>query len=312
MPPYFDPPQPEICKLNNSGEWEMATQPLSGTGHSMFMNFARALNRKLGYPIGLIPRAVGGSSITEWINGGCHMESLKKEQMGEIKGVLWYQGCNEAAKNKYEDYASKFEDVVCQLRKKFHDDKLNVITFQLNRELSGDDENAGWTNIREVQRNIPNIIDNTYVIPTIDMRDMSDCIHNSSNSNMILGERAANLVLSVIYKVENECFAPNINSINITDKNQMKLTFDNVYGELFAFNVASEELPICVTDGLGENLIADYSIDKDVITLKTQRNISGKISVMAQYGQNPKNIIIDTRSRLPMLCFVKCVGYVIR
>lgn len=122
------------------------------------------------------------------------MENLKKEGIGSIRGVLWYQGCNEAGANETSDYESLFLSFLDTVGAVFKDNSLPVITFQLNRFFAGTDyalRDEGYKNIREIQREIANKYENVYLVPTIDLKTMSDDIHNSVSSNKPLAERTA-------------------------------------------------------------------------------------------------------------------------
>ena len=55
------------------------------------------IHRVTGYPVGLIPTALGGSSLSRWNpdqDGDLYwnMISRIKDSGGIIKAVLWYQG----------------------------------------------------------------------------------------------------------------------------------------------------------------------------------------------------------------------------
>lgn len=179
-----------VSMLRTDGNWDLAAHPMSGAGHSPFLAFAKIMHRRLGYPIGLIPRAVGGVPADCWVPGGELMERLKEEAAREelkVKAVLWYQGCSDV--RMPEPYCGKFESFVREIRETFADPALPVFTFQLNRlqsdaEAEADDE--GYSRIREIQRQIPKKIPGVFVLPTIDS-SMSDAIHNGRAGNLMLG-----------------------------------------------------------------------------------------------------------------------------
>ena len=62
-----------IFKLDADGEWQAAEEPIhfdkpSIAGAGIAASFARAMaDRRRGVPIGLIPCAVGGTSINRWV-----------------------------------------------------------------------------------------------------------------------------------------------------------------------------------------------------------------------------------------------------
>ena len=122
-------------------------------------------------------------------------------------------------------------------------------------------------------------------------------------TNISMGRRAAELALDVIYHIQKSDKAPDIADIAAIGDNRLMLTFDNVKGVLYAFEVSAQNLPIAVIDESGENRITDYEIRKNTITVTTERKIGKRTSVKAQYGKNPNSVIIDHDTILPVLCF---------
>lgn len=304
---HFDSPDMNVRKLDSEGNWEMACHPFGDGGlHNPFMIFAKLLTQKLGYPIGIIPRAIGGSPITSWISGGEHIEKIRRENIGKIKGVLWYQGCNEAVPNNVDGYEEKFMNYLNTIRQIFKDDSLPVITFQLNRFFAGKDielKDEGYENIREIQRRMPYKAENVYVIPTIDLKTMSDDIHNSVSSNRAIGERAAMLALDVIYNKVKAYKAPELVQAKKIKSDEIELTFSNVVGNLYSFNASADLLPICIEDNKGKNNAVDYSVNINKIIIKTERNIEDETHIKIHCGANPQYVIIDLETQLPIICF---------
>ena len=302
---YFDEIDMNLRSYNN-GKWNVASQPLGNNeNHSPFLVFGKMLSKSLGYPIGLIPRAVGGSPITTWIDGGAHTENLKKENINALKGILWYQGCEEAGTNSYETYEDMFMNFLVTMRKLFCDDKLPVITFQLNRLLSSQNYeesiNLGWENIRNVQQEIAKKHENVYIIPTIDLKTMSDHIHNSVSSNKTLGERCALYALDCIYGKE-KFKAPELKKAVKLAQNIFMLEFDNVAEELCTFEMSPKNLPVIAEDSMGINEIEKYEASKNKIKIYTKRNIENDTKIKIHCGANPQYIIIDRDTQLPVVC----------
>ncbi len=306
---YYEEPDINVRKLDSSGKWDMAFEPLGDVGYSPFLTFAKQISKLTGYPTGLIPRAVGGSAVSTWVNGGVHLEKVKAENIENIKGVLWYQGCTDAEIGLWETYKQSFSEFAGEIRKKFNNSKLPIITFQLNRNKSCKNDpakNMGYDNIREIQRQIPKELLEVYVIPTVDMMKMSDSIHNSVSSNKLLGERAADFAADVIYKQKSVYRAPDIEKITQISDVELELEFSNVVNRLTAYGVSPHDLPVCVQDSCGESCIVDYEIKNNKILLKLERPIDlSSAFVKAEYGSDPLNVIIDDESRLPVLCFTK-------
>ena len=300
---YFNEPIDLNVRMYSQNVWNVASQPLGGHNYSPFVSFGKLLSKKLGYPVGLIPTAVGGSPLMSWVPEGNCFKQMKKLINGidKIKGILWYDGFDSG-------YAQEFKRFVSETRSIFGDDKIPVITFQLNRlrdyahvEISRE----GYSQIREIQRRMPEHINDLYVIPTIDLSAMSDAIHNSVMSNRMLGERTAELALDVIYHKQHAFKAPDIEKIEKIGDNKIKLIFKNVERSLDAFSVAPIDLPVRVEDENGIKEVASYEIDKNEITVTLSENVGNGAMASCQYGEDPKNIIIDGDTQLPVLCFNK-------
>ncbi|KAL2460284.1 putative carbohydrate esterase [Abeliophyllum distichum] len=106
VPPDNTPDPSKVFRLNALLEWEVARDPLhqdidlgKPCGVGPGMSFANTVKERLGV-IGLVPCAIGGTSISKWEKGGILYENMIKRAKaavevgggGEIKALLWYQG----------------------------------------------------------------------------------------------------------------------------------------------------------------------------------------------------------------------------
>lgn len=323
--PVYDPPEIGIHIYKNSGKWDLASHPLNEStatiheenrengnpGHSPYLNFARILKRDLGYPIGLIQASLGGSPLSAWNpeeNGILYrsmMESIKS-QGGKITGVLWYQGCSDTSEEQSNTYLSRFESMVNHLREDMGDMELPVFTVQLNRYVGVMDENVDiyWGKIREAQRQAAKSIPGVYIVPAIDCT-LSDAIHNTSSSNMVLGERLAKLALNETYGRKYICKAPDIVQAKSFDPCTVELVFENITQRLYMFEIDVKDLPFTIVDEDGTVGFLMYELKgKDSITIKLDRELKGKSFVHGAFERNPKYVIpIDVDGHLPMLAF---------
>ena len=312
-----EPPETGIHILRNLESWDIATQPFNDydySKYSMFMTFAKKVKKECGYPIGLIPAAMGGAGISRFIPDECGdlyekmADATFRKGIG-IRAVLWYQGCSDAGLGETEEgYICRFEKFVNSVRKDFEKSNLPIFTFQLNRQIikaTNENLDNGYDAIREAQRIAAKKIPNVYVLPAIDATIMSDFIHSSKASNMMLGERLASSVLYNIYGIGMNISAPDIFGAKLNDEKTVVLEFANVVGFLDTFNVGYDKLPFTVEDDKGRNEITDYRLKQNIIELILKRPCVGNVFVSGQSGTDPKNIIIDFYTQLPMLCFKK-------
>lgn len=322
--PVADPPEIGIHVCKNSGKWDLATHPLkdstktlypenresANAGHSPYLNFAKIIKKQVNYPIGLIQACLGGSALSLWNpyeDGVLYraMLDIIKSQGGQIKGILWYQGCSDTSKDTCETYFDRFKQMVDSLRKELNDTDIHYLTVQLNRVLTGTDEiDEYWGKIRETQRIAAKKLHNVYVVPSTDF-GLSDTIHNSSASNMVLGERMAKMALREIYGFKYYSKAPDIKKAKKVDDTTVQLIFDNVEQRLYLYEMKVKELPFVIKDDDGDVEIIEYSLPKEnIIELKTTREIVGKAVIHGMSERNPKYLMpVDVKEYLPILSF---------
>lgn len=323
--PIYDPPELGIHLLKNSGKWDIASHPMNEStnschienrencnpGHSPYLSFAKQIKRETGYPIGLVQTSLGGSYLSAWNpqeDGVLYknMMNIIMAQGGKIKGILWYQGCSDTEEGLCDTYLDRFKSLVENIRIDLKDDKLPIFTVQLNRKVTSatTESNMGWAKVREAQRQAHKEILGVYVIPTIDS-NLSDAIHISSSSNMVIGERIAAIVLKYVYGKQYHYEAPDINEAKRMDSNKILLTFDNVYDRLYTYEVDAIQLPFTVEDEKGFLKIVNYEQNRpDTLLITLDRDIELGVKVHGAYEQNPKAIIpIDSESHIPMLAF---------
>lgn len=303
-------PEIGISVLRNLECWDVATSPMvDDTRHNMFLAFAKKIRRETGVPIGLIPAAVGGAPLSTWLpseRGEFYTRAMKAMGGKKIRGVLWYQGCTDAGDGySTEDYLRRFAELVNTLRCDLSEPNLPFFTFQLNRQKRTDiNPELGrlYDGIREAQRLAAHKIDGVYVLPAIDSLNMSDFIHNSRPSNVMLGERMARQALNKIYGCGMNADAPEISSARLEGKT-VTVEFSGVTEYLSDLNAKLSEYPLRVTDAEGEVEIVSVRISANKVCLTLSREPSSVVYLSGQCGTDPANIIIDYGTGLPMLCF---------
>ena len=138
---------PKIFAYDKFGKWVTATEPLhqdrdTNLGMGPGINFARELrqqDKKL--IVGLIPCAVGGTSVSRWIKGGDLYERAvqrTKEAMknGTLKGILWHQGENETDdETRAKAYGATLAQMIGDLRADLNAPDVPFIAGQLGEFL---------------------------------------------------------------------------------------------------------------------------------------------------------------------------------
>ena len=128
-------------------------------GHSPWLHFAKMLNRALGYPIGLVPTAYGGSPLRWWDpaeNGALtdNMLDILADYDLHPKAVLWVQGEAEGYENSAGTYLRRFAAFVDAVRRRLGQPDLRFFTVQINRCMEGPGEvlDRQWGIVRQAQR----------------------------------------------------------------------------------------------------------------------------------------------------------------
>lgn len=306
--PYEDEPMLGVSELSIYNGWDLAVNYIGeGGGVSPFISFAKKLRKTLNYPIGLIPRAVGGSPISTWVKGGDHMKKLRREVesgLGPIKGILWYQGCTDANDRDATDiYESQFASVHNELNDLFGN--VPIITYQLNRiRVKDETREDRFDRIREAQRRIAMQYDDCYIIPTIDLIRMSDVIHNGVSDSIELGYRTARFVLDKIYNKEKHFEAPTLGEVRRINSNEIVVCFDNVADDTLM--CMGGGCPIRISDNGVFKEIKEFVLDKNTVRLKFEDELGDSIGVSVNSGLDPTNLIYDHMSKLPAICVYEC------
>ena len=120
----------------NKSSWSEATKENSIRLSYLAQFFTRELRATSpNIPIGIIQTAWGGTAISRHVRGGdIYKNHIAPLQGFHIAGVLWYQGCNDAANNATAlAYESQFTALINQYRKVFDDASLPFLYVQLAR-----------------------------------------------------------------------------------------------------------------------------------------------------------------------------------
>jgi sialate O-acetylesterase len=120
----------------NKSSWSEATTQNSKRLSYLAQFFAQELRTASpNIPIGIIQTAWGGTAISRHIKGGdIYKNHIAPLQGFHVAGVLWYQGCNDAANNATAlAYESQFTALINQYRKVFDDKELPFLYVQLAR-----------------------------------------------------------------------------------------------------------------------------------------------------------------------------------
>jgi len=192
-----------VLMLNKENSWVKAKHPLhfdkpsvAGVGPGLSFGIAM-LNKSKGHKIGLIPCAVGGSSIDVWKPGAFdkatstypYDDAMKRltiaMQSGTIKGVIWLQGESDSDSTKAKDYLSKLKELIGRIRMATNNLKLPFVAGELGQYKEQ------YKNINDVLVVLPDKVEYTAVASSKGLRDKGDKTHFDSPSAEKMGKRFA-------------------------------------------------------------------------------------------------------------------------
>lgn len=221
---------PRIYVFGKDYRWQIASHPiedaanqvdrvsenrLAGFGPAMDFAFA-GLERHPDIVIGLIPCAKNSSGIIQWqrnlsdqsLYGSCLKRVRAASPMGEIAGVLFFQGETDALDPiQYPDppphpteWSELFTAFVTDLRSDLYQPDLRVVFAQIGTNWSPE-EFPNWEMVREQQASIQ--LPMTTMITTDDL-PLLDGLHFTSDSYRIIGRRFADAYWTLIEQPTNK------------------------------------------------------------------------------------------------------------
>ncbi len=205
---------PGIWMVNSNDEWVPAKNPVhfdkpTVVGVGPGLSFAeRVYSTRNKRNIGLIPCAVGGSGIDQWIAGVRHeqtginpydamIERVRvAQQSGKIRAVLWHQGESDSSLEKSEVYEEKLRQFFVKLRKDLKLKETPIIMGELGHFYIA--KNPTAVQINKAMIHLASTERYLYYVSSEGLKDKGDETHFDSASAKILGERYAEKYLSVI------------------------------------------------------------------------------------------------------------------
>ncbi len=194
-----------ILSINKNGQLIMAKEPLhfyepNLAGLDCGYSFGKAMIKNIPDSISilLLPTAVGGSSISQWLgdslfrNVKLFSNFLAKveigKQYGTIKGILWHQGESDTNEKNIPHYSERLSILFTRFRKAIGNDKLPILLGELG---SFSKNKNGFELINKAIHNYSAQDVNTAVIATGDLKHKGDSLHFNSKAQRTMGKRFA-------------------------------------------------------------------------------------------------------------------------
>ncbi len=202
--------------LNSDDKVEEARNPLNrystiGKNYSMqqispAFSFSQKVHSVSGRKILLVVNARGGSSISEWkpdnTKTNFYSEAVRRAKQameyGELKAILWHQGCADSSDAKREQYMDRLKELVGEFRRDLGNEDLYFVAGELAYWRSSSP--AFNDMLHKIGDEIPN---SDYISADgAGVRTDTKDPHFSRDGQILLGERYAEKVLEQIYKKE--------------------------------------------------------------------------------------------------------------
>jgi hypothetical protein len=179
----------------------VATLGKLSTGLDCGLSFGKELLKHIPDSISvlIIPTAVGGSSISQWINDSTFrnvtlLTNFKEKieigkKYGTIKGILWHQGENDATEQEtIEIYNKQLQKLFTLFRNSIGNSELPILIGELGSFSKTDDN---WQAINSKIEGYVKTDPNSYLIKTNDLKDKGDRVHFDSEGQREIGKRFA-------------------------------------------------------------------------------------------------------------------------
>lgn len=194
-----------ILSINKNGQLIIAKEPLhfyepNLTGLDCGYSFGKAMIKNIPDSISilLLPSAVGGSSISQWL-GDSLFRNIKLfsnfltkvetgKQYGIIKGILWHQGESDANEKNIPLYSERLSVLFTKFRKAIGNDNLPILLGELG---SFSKNKNGFELINKAIHSYAAQDANTAVISTGDLKHKGDSLHFNSKAQRTMGKRFA-------------------------------------------------------------------------------------------------------------------------
>jgi hypothetical protein len=215
---------PRLYVFSNDYHWRVASDPIDDAYNQVdqvsldriaffgpSMSFALAsLERRPQVVIGLIPCAKNSSAIGQWqrdlsdqsLYGSCLKRAFAASPMGELSGILFFQGEADAVDPNLEpepepnasDWAVLFTQFVTDFRKDLGQPELPIVFAQLG-STSAMDAFTNWELVKEQQLAVE--LPMTAMITTDDL-PLLDGVHFTAESYINIGRRFADAYWELI------------------------------------------------------------------------------------------------------------------
>ncbi|MCF8380392.1 MAG: T9SS type A sorting domain-containing protein [Bacteroidales bacterium] len=166
-------------------------------------SFAKAMEKHLTKPIGMVVNARGGTTISGFNVGGEYHDDIMERiiglsDFGSVKGIIWHQG--ESDNSQSGSYMGKLSTLVDALRAELGD--VPFIAGQMGGWTKDGESSPKYEAINAVIPTIADHIPNSAFVGNSELTSIGDDTHFNLESQILLGNRYAQNMLSSEYGIE--------------------------------------------------------------------------------------------------------------
>lgn len=205
-----------VFTLNKGNEWVPAVDPLhfdkkqAGVGPGRTFGIAMAKADK-SVRVGLIPCAVGGTSIRKWKPGvedsktGAHpyddmLVRLKVAmKSGTVRGILWHQGEADGKMGEKGNYGKALTELIGRVRAECGGAEVPFLIGQLG-QFEGRPWSEGRRKVDAAQQKVAASVPHCGFVSSDGLEDRGDLTHFSAEAARELGKRYADAMIKIQQK----------------------------------------------------------------------------------------------------------------
>jgi pimeloyl-ACP methyl ester carboxylesterase len=199
-------PHPRVLKFTKENAWAPAIDPLhfdkpNVAGVGLGTAFGRAMaESNPRVTIGLVPCAVGGTSLARWQkDGDLYRQAVVRMkaalQDGTLRGILWHQGESDSGSEKtVRNYGERLAQMVRDLRTEFGTADVPFVAGHLGEFLKRESKEGRpsfWPVVNEQLDSLPTRVPHAAVVSSKDLKHKGDVVHFDSASLREFGKRYA-------------------------------------------------------------------------------------------------------------------------
>ncbi|MBB6324820.1 hypothetical protein FHS59_000435 [Algoriphagus iocasae] len=204
---------PKVWMLDSAMNWVLAKDPMHFdkpvAGVGLGLTFGKIMaNENPSVKIGLIPTAVGGSSINAWFKDSIHNQTKtypyddmiarakKALSDGTLKGILWHQGESDTGNEEsIANYPTKFYAMMDSLQKDLGIEPVPIVMGEIGHFFYGKAPLA--KNINDTFSQIASENPCIDFVRSDGLNHKGDSTHFDSNSYHVLGMRYAEKMIDL-------------------------------------------------------------------------------------------------------------------